>query len=83
MTAQEMLPAIGATVMVACESLNVACRVQDVKTSWGRARLLVRPLTGTGEQWVEMSRVSRGEVRTATEASKDHERAALALGYDC
>lgn len=42
MTAQEMLPAIGATVMVACESLNV-----------------------------EMSRVSRGEVRTATEASKD------------
>ena len=58
MTATEMLPAIGTTVMVRFEDLMVACLVKDVKSSWGKARLLVLPIAGEGTQWVEMGRVS-------------------------
>ncbi len=65
MTCNEMLPAIGATVLIACDSLNVACTVADVKTAWGRPRLLVRPLAGNGEMWVELSRIRMGEARGA------------------
>ena len=43
--------------MVRCEALEVACTVRDVKESYGRPRLLVRPEAGTGEQWVELGRV--------------------------
>ena len=65
MTATEMIPAVGATVLVACESLNIACIVADVKMSYGRPRLLVRPITGNGQQWVELQRISLGECRGA------------------
>lgn len=58
MTATEMIPAVGATVMVRCESLVVRCRVKDVKESWGRPRLLVVPDAGAGEQWVELGRLT-------------------------
>ena len=59
MTATEMIPAVGQTVMVACESMRVACLVQDVKMSYGRPRLRVRPLSGEGDQWIEMTRLRR------------------------
>jgi hypothetical protein len=57
-TAAEMAIAIGSTILVQCESIRVACIVKDAKNSWGRVRLLVTPLQGAGEQWVEMGRVS-------------------------
>mgnify|MGYP001616050148 CR=1 len=57
-TARQMLPAIGQSVTVRCESLHVACTVEDVKNSYGRNRLLVRPLSGSGQQWVELERVT-------------------------
>jgi hypothetical protein len=57
-TALGMLPAIGAHVFVRFESLHVECWVKDVKNSYGQARLLVKPVTGTGEQWVEMRRIT-------------------------
>jgi hypothetical protein len=56
-TAKQMLPAIGQTVCVALESMHVLCIVVDVKSAWGKVRLLVKPVTGTGEQWIEMARV--------------------------
>jgi hypothetical protein len=59
MTANEMAPAVGAIVVLRCESLTVNCRVADVKMAYGRPRLLVRPCMGEGEQWVELSRVVR------------------------
>ena len=58
MTATEMLPAVGATVMVACV-------IQDVKMSYGRPRFQVRPIAGAGDQWVELQRISLGECRAA------------------
>ena len=65
MTCNEMVPAVGTVVMVSFESVNVACSVVDVKESWGRPRLLVAPMKGNGQQWVEMGRISRGECRAA------------------
>lgn len=55
MTANEMTPAIGATVELSADGLYVACTVADVKFSWGKPRLLVRPIAGRGERWVELS----------------------------
>ena len=68
MTANEMLPAVGATVMVACEQLSVACVVLDAKMSYGRPRFRVRPMAGAGDQWVELQRLSLGECRAANRA---------------
>jgi hypothetical protein len=58
-TAREMSPAIGTVVIVRCESLEVSCIVIDVKNSYGRERLLIKPVAGEGTQWIEMSRVIR------------------------
>lgn len=57
MTATQMTPAIGMQVLVRCEGLAVECTVLDVKHSYGRPRLLVTPVSGVGEQWIELARV--------------------------
>jgi hypothetical protein len=57
-TAREMIPALGAHVTVRFESLTVECWVKDVKNSYGRPRLLIVPVVGSGEQWVELGRVN-------------------------
>jgi hypothetical protein len=57
-TAREMLPAIGAHVFVRFESLTVECWIKDVKNSYGKPRVLITPVVGSGEQWVEMGRVT-------------------------
>jgi hypothetical protein len=56
-TCNQMLPAVGQDVMVRFEDLTIACKVLDVKSSYGRIRLEVSPLSGTGRQWVEVSRI--------------------------
>jgi hypothetical protein len=53
-----MLPALGARVFVRCETLQIECTVKNVKNSWGQPRLLVAPVSGSGEQWVELGRVT-------------------------
>ena len=58
-TALDMFPAIGTRVLVRFECLQIDCTVANVKERWGQPRLLVRPITGSGEQWVEMGRVTR------------------------
>jgi hypothetical protein len=50
---------IGKTGVLRCEYLSVDIMIVDAKRSYGRTPLLVRPVSGTGEQWVEESRVSR------------------------
>lgn len=60
-TALEMLPAVGQLVAVRCDLGAVTCKVLDVKNSYGRNRLLVVPVAGSGQVWVDISRVSKLE----------------------
>jgi len=48
---------LGKTGLLRCEYLSVDVTVGDAKRSYGRTLLLVRPVSGTGEQWVDESRV--------------------------
>lgn len=58
LTARQMIPALGAPVLVRFESLAIACTVKDVKHVYGTARLLIVPVSGSGEQWVTLERVT-------------------------
>jgi hypothetical protein len=49
---------IGKSGALRCEYLSVDVTVADAKRSYGRTLLLVRPVSGSGEQWVEESRIS-------------------------
>jgi len=57
MTAKQMLPALSARVHVPCGDLRIECRVVDAKHVYGAARVQVSPVTGTGLQWVDVTRV--------------------------
>ena len=50
--------AVGKTGVLRCEYLSVDVMIVDAKRSYGRTLLLVRPVAGSGEQWVEEGRVS-------------------------
>ncbi len=58
MTANQMLPAVGASVEVRFEELTIQATVLDVKHVWGKARLLIAPVAGAGQQWIELSRLT-------------------------
>lgn len=64
-TCLDMIPAIGARVIVRFEDIQIECVVSDVKNSWGKPRLLITPVSGNGSQWVEMSRVRMNVSSTA------------------
>jgi len=49
---------LGKTGALRCEYLSIDVTIADAKRSYGRTLLLVRPVAGAGEQWVEESRVS-------------------------
>lgn len=61
MTALQLLPPIGTKVMVRMESLVVECKVLDAKNAYGRVRLLINPVSGSGAQWVLEDRVVRAK----------------------
>ena len=48
---------IGKSGVLRCEYLSVDVTVADAKRSYGRTLLLVRPVAGSGDQWVEESRI--------------------------
>jgi len=48
---------IGKSGLLRCEYLCVEIIVADAKRSYGRTLLLLWPIAGTGEQWVEESRI--------------------------
>ncbi len=49
---------IGKTGLLRCEYLSIEVTVADAKRSYGRTLLLVRPVSGAGEQWVEEGRIT-------------------------
>ena len=58
MTTQQLKKAIGKVLRIDTGSgLEVNVRVVNVKEGWGKPRLLVTPLAGSGEAWIEISRV--------------------------
>ena len=62
-TVRQMLPAVGATVSVRFEACAFRCKVIDAKNAWGQVRLLVEPVSGIGQQWVELGRLVESPVR--------------------
>jgi len=48
---------IGKAAVLRCEYLSVDVTIADAKRSYGRTLLLVRPVSGSGEQWVEDYRI--------------------------
>jgi hypothetical protein len=57
MTAVQMAMAVGQQVYFVNGSFRFLCTVKDIKMAYGQMRLLISPLAGTGEQWVEFSRL--------------------------
>ena len=68
-TVRELAPAIGSTVRVYFEGLTFECQVIDAKNSYGKIRLCVKPVAGTGTKWIETSRLGSFIAEPAT-ASK-------------
>uniref|UniRef100_A0A6H1Z6Y8 Uncharacterized protein n=1 Tax=viral metagenome TaxID=1070528 RepID=A0A6H1Z6Y8_9ZZZZ len=67
-TAIQMIPAVGKQINVHVETWVIPMTVTDVKNSWGRVRLEVEPLNGSGRQWIELTRVQRVNVERAVVA---------------
>jgi hypothetical protein len=52
-----MAEIIGTTVQVKVESFQVPMTVTDAKVAYGNRRLLVSPIGGRGQAWVDASRI--------------------------
>lgn len=57
LTVQTMQSMIGKIVELRFEYLSVSAEVIDAKSSYGKVRLLVKPVSGSGQQWIEESRI--------------------------
>ena len=55
-TVTQLLPAVGALVAVRMEDMVINCRVLDAESAWGQVQ--VGPLSGSGSQWVDISRIT-------------------------
>jgi hypothetical protein len=58
MTGTEMKALIGTRVHLPKRSLRFECIVLDVKNSYGRITIRLRPISGEGEDWVNASSVT-------------------------
>jgi len=56
-TALEQSAAIGKQGSILIDSIHVEIRILDAKSSYGTVRYLITPVSGTGSQWVNASRV--------------------------
>jgi len=59
-SARELVALIGQTAELRCESgaLSVAVLITDAKSAYGRTRVLVSPVSGSGEIWADLDRVA-------------------------
>lgn len=79
-TVKGMQPAVGATVCVRFEELAITCTVIDVKNAWGKVRLEVKPHSGYGSQWIELSRLVQPPQREITQTDIERMKADGYLG---
>lgn len=61
---REMAEMIGTTVRVKVEGFTVPMTISDVKVAYGNKRLLVSPIGGSGEAWVDASRAAPMSIST-------------------
>jgi len=62
MTARELIEAVGSTVELKLSAMNdvtIFARVLDAQERWGMPRLLVEPVAGSGQTWINLDRVVR------------------------
>jgi len=43
---------VGKTGLVQLEKVNVGCQVIDVRNSWGNVQIQIKPICGSGLQWI-------------------------------
>lgn len=65
-TGRELSLPIGCNVTINLDGLSVDCIVLDTKASWGQFRLLVKPVAGDGEKWIDAGRLLRVSQPQAT-----------------
>jgi hypothetical protein len=53
MNTTEKMRLIGTKVLVKAGNFDIEVFIIDFKTSYGRDRWLVKPVAGTGENWIE------------------------------
>lgn len=58
LTASSLIRPVGHTGMLRCGRLDIAVRIVDCRTTYDHLDVLVEPLSGTGQQWVEAEAVS-------------------------
>ena len=51
--AGELVRMVGKVVAIPVGDMEVYCRVEDAKSSYGRHRVLAKPIVGNDETWVE------------------------------
>jgi len=57
MSILELAAMIGSIRNIRFESVHVPCTIVDVAQAYGRTRIQVSPVNGTGRQWVETDRI--------------------------
>jgi hypothetical protein len=57
MSVKEHMSVIGREGLLAIQSLKVKVLILDVRSAFGRIDYQVRPVQGSGEQWIESGRV--------------------------
>lgn len=67
---KEMADMIGKTVRVKVEGFTVPMTISDVKVAYGNKRLLVSPIGGSGEAWVDASRATTMSMSTTAATSR-------------
>tara|TARA_Y100000310_G_scaffold225593_1_gene227600 strand:- start:558 stop:761 length:204 start_codon:yes stop_codon:yes gene_type:complete len=63
MTARESAAYIDRTGHLRCDDLSVDVLVVDARQVWDRVDVKVTPVSGTGEQWVSLERVTLSDGR--------------------
>jgi hypothetical protein len=53
---------VNSTARLDMEKLSIYVEVKDIKQSYGRWRALVTPISGSGETWVSLDRLTFPEV---------------------
>lgn len=54
--AKELAVLIGKTITISIEKLNIEVNVNDARSHFGRTEVLVNPVSGSGEQWIDIKR---------------------------